>query len=256
MTGTLSERELRSLMAVVEEGRRDDPNQAMPWAALEGLRGLIPCDTVVFNELDLTEMSAPAFQAIEGGEHVLMFDGKGDPDEAFWSLRRDFLPCNYFERTGNLTQVIRWSDFYTLPELRDNPMFAEDFGPDGCKHAMLAALPAAPGRTRRILLYRDTGRDFTERDRLVLQLLRPHLYETYLDAQWRQNGVPRLSHRELEVLQLAALGRSNADIARELFISVGTVRKHMEHIFDRTGTRSRAAAAALVLPHLSVTEPH
>jgi DNA-binding CsgD family transcriptional regulator len=40
-----------------------------------------------------------------------------------------------------------------------------------------------------------------------------------------------------------------------LFISVGTVRKHMEHIFDRTGVRSRALAAALVMPHLSVTDP-
>jgi hypothetical protein len=29
----------------------------------------------------------------------------------------------------------------------------------------------------------------------------------------------------------------------------------MEHIFDRTGVRSRAAAAALVIPHLSVTCP-
>jgi hypothetical protein len=30
MVGTLSERDLRSLMAVVEDGRRDDPNHAMP----------------------------------------------------------------------------------------------------------------------------------------------------------------------------------------------------------------------------------
>jgi hypothetical protein len=33
-----------------------------------------------------------------------------------------------------------------------------------------------------------------------------------------------------------------------LYISVGTVRKHMEHIFDRTGVRSRSAAAAAALP--------
>ncbi|WP_197043324.1 hypothetical protein [Saccharothrix sp. NRRL B-16314] len=33
------------------------------------------------------------------------------------------------------------------------------------------------------------------------------------------------------------------------------MRKHMEHIFDRTGARSRAAAAALVIPHLSAIDP-
>jgi DNA-binding CsgD family transcriptional regulator len=256
MVGTLSERDLRSLMAVVEDGRRDDPNHAMPWATLEGLHRLIPCDTVVFNELDVPRCGITAFQAIDYGERLLTFDGQGDPNEPFWALRHDFLPCTYLERGENLTEVVRWSDFYTLRELHKNPMFVEDFGPDGCKHSMLASMPTAPGHTRRILLYRDSGSDFTERDRLVLQLLRPHLYETYLDAQRRQNGVPSLSRRELEVLRLAAEGRSNAAIARELFISIGTVRKHMEHVFDRTGARSRAGAAALVLPHLSVTEPH
>jgi DNA-binding CsgD family transcriptional regulator len=62
----------------------------------------------------------------------------------------------------------------------------------------------------------------------------------FLDAERRRRGVPRLSPRETEVLRLAALGRSNADIARTLFVSVSTVRKHMEHVFDRTGVRSRA----------------
>ncbi len=47
-----------------------------------------------------------------------------------------------------------------------------------------------------------------------------------------------------------AQGYSNADIARILFISVSTVAKHMEHIFDRTGVRTRSAAAALALPQV------
>ena len=63
--------------------------------------------------------------------------------------------------------------------------------------------------------------------------------------------MPHLSRREREVLQLTAQGHSNADIARILFISVATVAKHMEHIFDRTGVRNRSAAAALALPQVS-----
>jgi DNA-binding CsgD family transcriptional regulator len=43
-------------------------------------------------------------------------------------------------------------------------------------------------------------------------------------------------------------GCSNADIARILFISVSTVRKHLENIYNRTGVRTRSAAAALALP--------
>ena len=109
-------------------------------------------------------------------------------------------------------------------------------------------LPTLPGNTRTVAFFRDSGADFTERDRLALQLLRPHLYEVYLDAERRRHGVPHLSRREHEVLQLAAQGYSNADIARILFISVATVAKRMEHIFDRTGVRTRSAAAALALP--------
>ena len=52
------------------------------------------------------------------------------------------------------------------------------------------------------------------------------------------------------MLQLASQGYSNADIARILFISPATVAKHMEHIFDRTGVRTRSAAAALALPRV------
>ena len=82
------------------------------------------------------------------------------------------------------------------------------------------------------------------------KLLRPHLHEVYLDAERRRRAIPHLSRREREVLQLAAQGHSNADIAGILFISVSTVRKHMEHIFDRTGVRTRSAAAAPALPQV------
>jgi DNA-binding NarL/FixJ family response regulator len=56
-----------------------------------------------------------------------------------------------------------------------------------------------------------------------------------------------ITPREWEVLELAAEGLSNAQIADRLFTSVSTVRKHMEHIFDRTGVRTRGAAVARML---------
>jgi DNA-binding NarL/FixJ family response regulator len=53
-----------------------------------------------------------------------------------------------------------------------------------------------------------------------------------------------LSERELEVLRLIADGLSNAEIAQRLFLSVGTVKVHTRHIYDKLGANSRTQATA------------
>jgi DNA-binding CsgD family transcriptional regulator len=55
-----------------------------------------------------------------------------------------------------------------------------------------------------------------------------------------------ISPREREVLELIRQGLTNAEIAHALFISRATVKVHVGHIFEKTGTRSRAEAAATV----------
>jgi LuxR family maltose regulon positive regulatory protein len=57
-------------------------------------------------------------------------------------------------------------------------------------------------------------------------------------------GLGPLSEREVEVLELVAAGRSNAEIARELYLSVGTVKAHVHHIFGKLLVRSRSQAVA------------
>jgi ATP/maltotriose-dependent transcriptional regulator MalT len=54
-----------------------------------------------------------------------------------------------------------------------------------------------------------------------------------------------LSSREREVLALLAAGKSNHEIAAELFISYRTVKTHVSHILDKLGTRDRTSAALL-----------
>lgn len=80
------------------------------------------------------------------------------------------------------------------------------------------------------------GRDFDERDRLLLRLLRPHL-----DAAFARVGLeaPRLTAREHEVLRLVREGMTNQQIARRLGVRPTTVAKHLEHLYARTGARSR-----------------
>jgi DNA-binding NarL/FixJ family response regulator len=52
-----------------------------------------------------------------------------------------------------------------------------------------------------------------------------------------------LTHRELEVLRLVAEGKTNAVIAQSLFVSLGTVKVHVERIINKLGVSDRTQAA-------------
>jgi predicted ATPase/DNA-binding CsgD family transcriptional regulator len=58
---------------------------------------------------------------------------------------------------------------------------------------------------------------------------------------------PELSHRELELVALVARGRTDAQIADDLHISISTVRSHLDRIRDKTGCRRRADLTRLAL---------
>jgi len=53
-----------------------------------------------------------------------------------------------------------------------------------------------------------------------------------------------LSDRELEVLRLVATGLSNKDIAEQLFVAPGTVKRHIHNIYEKLGATSRTHAVA------------
>ncbi|WP_448810547.1 LuxR C-terminal-related transcriptional regulator [Agromyces bauzanensis] len=59
-----------------------------------------------------------------------------------------------------------------------------------------------------------------------------------------QAGQPVLTHRQRQVLRLAATGMSNSEIGRALVISVGTVKRHMHESLHRLGATSRIRAIA------------
>jgi LuxR family maltose regulon positive regulatory protein len=56
--------------------------------------------------------------------------------------------------------------------------------------------------------------------------------------------VEPLTKRELEVMQLIATGATNAEIAQELYIAVGTVKNHAKNIYGKLGVHSRSQAIA------------
>ena len=62
-------------------------------------------------------------------------------------------------------------------------------------------------------------------------------------------GWSSLTAAECRVLELVAEGLTNPQIAERLFVSAGTVKTHLRHIFDKLGVRSRAELAAAVIRH-------
>jgi predicted ATPase/DNA-binding CsgD family transcriptional regulator len=75
------------------------------------------------------------------------------------------------------------------------------------------------------------------------------LEERSRSGRGERAGVAGLSPREAEVLRLIAVGRSNQEIARELFLSVRTVERHVTNLYAKIGARGRANATAFALRH-------
>lgn len=68
-------------------------------------------------------------------------------------------------------------------------------------------------------------------------------------------GWPAITQGEWRVVELAAQGHSNAEIARRLFLSRYTVETHLKHVFTKLGLHSRAELAA-VAASASTTPPN
>ncbi|MGE0653573.1 MAG: response regulator transcription factor, partial [Alphaproteobacteria bacterium] len=58
-----------------------------------------------------------------------------------------------------------------------------------------------------------------------------------------------LTPRELQVLRLAAAGKTNATIAAELFLSERTIERHLSNIFTKLDLSTRTAATAWAYEH-------
>jgi DNA-binding NarL/FixJ family response regulator len=66
-------------------------------------------------------------------------------------------------------------------------------------------------------------------------------------------GLDALTSREREVLALIGRGKTNSEIAAELFVSEGTIKTHINHVFTKLQLRDRAAAVVFAFDHDLVT---
>jgi len=66
---------------------------------------------------------------------------------------------------------------------------------------------------------------------------------------------PTLTEREVEILGLLATGRSNRELARQLFVSEATDKSHLSHIYTKLEVDTRAAAVARAIEQRIIRPP-
>jgi DNA-binding CsgD family transcriptional regulator len=194
-------------------------SQVLLAAVAAALAALIPCDEVVRSSGERTQRRAVVFAT--GRPHV--------PDTRSWrglfgvgAVRRQLtIPTSFDGGVATGWSLNRYGSDFSDDEVR----LADRLRP------LLGILECCEG-------WRPGGQD-----RLAMGSLRPWTG----DARTREppNGdadAPKLTHRELEVLGLLAQGLTAVSIGLRLRISSGTVRKHLEHIYEKTGYRDRLLA--------------
>jgi DNA-binding NarL/FixJ family response regulator len=77
----------------------------------------------------------------------------------------------------------------------------------------------------------------------------------YLNESQAATPPDGLTPREIEVLQLIAAGRSNRQMAEDLFLSIRTVERHVANIYRKIDVHNRAEATAYAIQHRLVDTP-
>jgi DNA-binding CsgD family transcriptional regulator len=195
----------------------------------------IPCDVVTYHEH--VAIYAPLAQI--GDPRGLMTSAIREAREHWWSQS----PLKLTRGAHMYSDYVTPRQFHRLELYHDvvRPLGVED----------MIRLWINPSRTAdgaRLEFDRpDWG--FRERDRDALDVMLPHLEQFRRRAARRRAGARRplaglLTAREREVLELVAEGRTNGEVARLLWISPETVRKHLENAYERLGVHTRTAAVA------------
>ena len=245
-----------ALLDFLLEAVSDEGTTPFPAHVLDGMRRVVRCETVSYREWSPEEQLELALASDEPEAIMQVWP-------RYRHVRHDD-PLPGGARHGSplpdrewLGQPLTISDFLSDREFRRGGLYAEMCKPFGVRAVMKVFLPTG-GATAAQFVFDTTRNRFTDTDRLTLQRLIPYLVQLRRNAHARKTylalldstaaartSLQRLTSRERVVLARAAAGETNAMIAQALFISPGTVRKHLEHIYDKLEVRTRTEAAAI-----------
>lgn len=242
----LEERDYRAVLNLLGHVHEARDVEDATCVLMAKLSAVVPIDLVSYNDIDLTasETTTTHFSPELVPQPAM--------ELAFQELQREHPLIRAAAASGDY-RPRRMSDFMPLPELRGLDLWQEVFRPLETNHQLAFALGTSPGRVIAMGLNR-WRRDFSDRDLAVACVLSDHLPAAFDHARLRgqlTRSRPALcavlTVREREVLALVAEGRTNREIAHELFVSVRTVDKHVENVRAKLGARSRTHAASLFL---------
>jgi DNA-binding CsgD family transcriptional regulator len=242
---TLRSHDLRAVLEFVETAWALASEHAFPRETLDALGELIPFDSASYYELDCVHRREI--------EYVTTDDDDDEDDGLFWRIV-DEHPIWCHQQAYADFSAIRLSDVTSRQRLVNSRIYAEWFRPLGIEAEIKAGIVRSRARPRNFAIQRACG-DFSTRDLAALELVRPQLSRIHEMTELRHaigrpepDDADRLTAREGEVLELVAAGLTNAQIAERLWISPGTVKKHLENIYAKLGVANRTAAAARITP--------
>ena len=233
----ISTSDLRRLLDVVDPARCGEAGEELPYSTLADLAELLPCDDISFNRANQAEhrfswQTSSEFGHDLGGDVAwdALSDWQTDPQygasvvEADWTRLQDLdlytrAQAEYVDACLRGSGISGYAQMCTI---------IPTDGPDHCTMA----------------LQRMSGSQFTAREILLFTLLRPHLIVMHREQRRRMSGVAPVTQRQRQILELVAAGHTNRQIARALFVSEATVRKHLENAYERLDVSSRTAAVA------------
>lgn len=213
------------------------------FAVLDRVRDAIGADWATFHDMQGSARRVQHLQAAMGDEHVTAGADYSDADDPFWT-HYPSSSCSLPDRVGK-PLVVSLREVYTEREWARHPMHLEVL--TDVHDEILAAWPCGPGANLRLIVARTEGQPFSDLDRFLLRLLQPHLQPLFL-ATMRSVVSPAeqpLTERQRQVLALVRAGMTNQQVARQLGLSPGTVRKHLENSYGRLHVQSRVAAVGV-----------
>ena len=246
----------KALLALYESANLS----ALPARILEAVRLLIPGDVIALTEVSYTgRLSGHSLPAPEDCLGVFRTVA-----ESYEVLERHFHehPVVMGFRRTRSGRAERISDHLSAPAFHDTALYCEFYRKLRVEDQLVLMVPTGPdsaagvavSRSRRTLRAAHVDR---------LNRLAPHLLQAYRNAEritslerWNMQPTDRvapalvrlgLGRRESEVLQIVATGCTNAQAAAALGVSPLTIKKHLEHIYEKLGVGTRSAAVACLL---------
>ncbi len=178
------------------------------------------------------------------------------------------------EHGGELPAPTAWSDVDPTGAFSRTELYRQFYEPNGIRSQLSITVPVEHGGLAGVSINRD-GAEFSDRERAMLAIASPllgwahrHVIEhaaplvrpagvefgetwtpadDHAAAMRERLTAAGLTSRQADVVLHLATGATNAQIARALGISGGTVRKHLENAYAALGVTNRVAAAAVAL---------